>query len=111
MWWRVWVPTWRLFDRLGPGPQLYARQGGQWVPLLQHPPRPRWYSLFYNPQGCLFHARQNLLFRLVEEVQTTEHPRELVSFQLMEVLVRKLTGQDEFRITVEGQDVIVSGAK
>lgn len=77
---RVLIPSWRFFSRPSAVPKLYARavQGGQlgssWLPVLT-PPRLRWYSLFINPEGNLYHASCNALEHLLVEPNDAEARR------------------------------------
>lgn len=80
---RILLPSWRLFDDTGPIPKLYARTEGSssWLPALT-PPRWRWYSIFLNPEGNLYHAACNSLERLLHE------PNHRPSEQIVHKIVR-----------------------
>ena len=103
MWWRVLIPTWRFFDAVGDFPELLLKVNGRWQNAN---PRPRfsWYSLFFNPAGGLYHARNNLLERLLQEIAAGGDSEKLESF----ALVRELAGAHEFKITVNGESVLHS---
>jgi hypothetical protein len=104
MWWRIFVPTWRFFDVVGAHPELLVRVNGRWEPAISRP-RFHWYTLFFNPTGNYYHACNNLLERLVSEIAAGAAPEQLVSF----ALVRDLAGGREFKVTVDGQDVLHAG--
>lgn len=105
MWWRVFIPTWRFFDSVGSHPQLYVQKQGQWQPVIQRP-QLYWYSLFFNPRGNYYHACNNLLERLVQEISAGQDPEKLVSYQL----VKDLVGANKFKITVNGEDFLQAEA-
>lgn len=85
--WRIWIPTWRLYNRSGPHVRLET--GGQ--PLLEERPRGRWYTLFFNPRGNLYYAHRNLLERFVEEADREVSHR----------LILDLTEGRAFQVIVE----------
>ncbi|MBX3021938.1 MAG: hypothetical protein KF799_09705 [Bdellovibrionales bacterium] len=115
MWWRVFIPSWRFFDRPGVGARLWAREHGteEWLELLQPPPR-NWRHLLLNPQGNLYHARQNLLERLALELDPQADAANLVSYRLTQNLVREeliargcAASRDfEFKLVVEDEDIL-----
>lgn len=95
---------------------LLARTTGEWIHLNPSPQR-RWYALFFNPAANHFHACNNLLERLILEVEEGQKPRDLVSYELVEDLVgERLSADDpalsqfEFKIQVNGEDYLVSPA-
>jgi hypothetical protein len=104
MWWRLFIPTWRFFDSVGPHPQLLVKKDQQWEVFLKQP-KLYWYSLFFNPQGSFYHACNNLLDRLIEEVSDGQNPKETVSY----ALVRDLVGGADFKITLKGEMILRSG--
>jgi hypothetical protein len=118
MWWRILVPSWRFFDRVGIHPQLFVRTQGDWV-LAVTQPRLRWYSLFFNPQYNYYHACNNLLERLILElVENVDNIETLVSYQLVKNLARQFAsdrlsffGPIDFKITIQGQDVLIGSAR
>ncbi|MGE0763830.1 MAG: hypothetical protein AB7N80_11180 [Bdellovibrionales bacterium] len=82
---------------------LLTRTSGAWQSAHVWPTS-RWYSLFFNPQGNFYHARNNLLERLVLEINQGAQPTNLVSY----FLVRDMVGSVEFKITVNGEDFLHS---
>jgi len=110
--WRVFVPTWRFFDRVGPRPRVFVRPaGGAWQPALAPPPR-RWAALIYNPEGNLHHADQNLVERLLHEIAARDFDPDAVGHSTSyQILVRRLRAEvprAEFKIVVGGEDVLVA---
>lgn len=111
MWWRVFVPCWRFFDRGAGFPELLARlEGEEWRPVLQKP-EPGWGGVVLAPEAGLYHAHSNLLERLVQELADHNSPQDLVSYRLTENLVREKLrpqpGQDfEFKIELAGEEVL-----
>lgn len=93
--WRLFIPTWRLFDRPGPRLELLVETDQGWCPFLA-PPTP-WHALIFNPRGNLHHARMNLLERFVEEAQAHVEPETLVSFQL----IKHMVGGRPFRVEIQ----------
>ncbi len=77
---RVLIPSWRFFDQTSAVPKLYARVthrgqiGSSWLPVLA-PPQLKWYSLFLNPEGNLYHANCNLLDHLLQSPEDAEARR------------------------------------
>lgn len=87
---RLFFPSWKFFDSVGSLPKLYFQiESRQWEPLLHSPPIV-WWNLFVNSEGNLHHAYQNLVNRLVLDLNqlSSNSPDELTSFQLVEQLVR-----------------------
>lgn len=105
MWWRVFIPTWRFFDVVGVHAELYVKVNGAWRPALTRP-RFTWRSLFFNPAGGLYHARQNLLDRLVIEINEGAQPEHSVSF----ALVREIAAGREFKVTIDGEDFLLGAS-
>lgn len=105
--WRILIPSFRFYDRVGPTLALW-REGsdGNWH-LVTPAPRRRWFQLFFHPRGNEFLATQNLLERLLieagaDQTQTTN----LVSYQI----VRELSGatkNQRFKITADADDALV----
>ena len=109
--WRVFVPSWRFFDRIGPRPRVFVRSVGEseWTLALVAPPR-RWTSLVFNPRGNLHHADQNLVDRLLAEIQNGDGDAtaigESVSYGLLIRRLRTVVPAGEFKISVDGDDVV-----
>lgn len=101
MWWRILIPTWRFFDSVGISPELLVFSDNAWRPFLARP-KLHWYSLFFNPRGNFYHAYNNLLERLIVEMADGGDPAQLVSF----ALIKDLVGDLEFRILVDGKEVL-----
>src|SRR5690606_30566139 len=97
-----WIPTWRFFDAQGSNAELWVREAGEWRRGFEPPRRP-WYLIFFNPRWSEFHARENLLERLVAEIGEGRDPETLVSYRLVE----RLAGGRAFKIVAQGQDVLV----
>ncbi len=104
---RIFVPSWRFFDDTGPIPKLYVRaeQAGQlgssWLPALQ-PPKRRWYSLFFNPDGNLHHAICNALEHLLHDPQDKDANRIIhryVRHYLINERGLKPLGKYQFKVT------------
>jgi hypothetical protein len=118
MWWRILVPSWRFFDRIGIHPQLFVRFKDDWI-LASSRPSLRWYSLFFNPAYNYYHACNNLLERLILELaENSENIETLVSYQIVKTLARdfarerlSLQGPIEFKITIQGQDVLIGSTR
>lgn len=117
MWWRILIPTWRFFDAVGVHPELFVRIQGEWQPVITRP-RLRWYSLFFNPGYNRFHACNNLLERLILELAgDVKSIERLVSYKLVENLAREFArarAHDslfEFKVTIQGQDVLLGSLK
>ena len=89
---RVFIPTWRFFDRIGRVPELYYRvkfngKLGPWQPVFEKPER-KFYHLFVNPEGNLYLAYQSLLDRLLDDSQNKSiNFEEQISFQQIKNLV------------------------
>jgi hypothetical protein len=77
--------------------------GGGWQDFLKQP-KLHWYSLFFNPQGSFYHACNNLLDRLIEEISDGQNPKETVSY----ALVQDLVGGAEFKIILNGEEILRS---
>ena len=95
---RSFFPNWRFYHGLGHQPRLFIRvmdSTGQWQPWEIFMPRARFDlgDLFHNPRNNLLLANQNLVDHLSADVQTLPDDgdvRELVTYQLVERLVRSL---------------------
>lgn len=101
MWWRVLIPSWRFFDAEGVQPQLLVHRQGEWQVGLERPAL-KWSALLFNWRWSYFHACNNLLERLVQEISQGEKLEGLVSFDL----VRELTKGAEFKILVHGEVIL-----
>jgi hypothetical protein len=101
MWWRLFVPVWRFFDREGLRPELWVLERNEWRRLNERPPL-KWYALVFNPEFNQFHALNNLLERLIQELQT-QKPEELVSYRLVEDLAE---GRP-FKVLARGETVLM----
>lgn len=118
MWWRVFIPSFRFFDQPGAAPRLWARLPASvpgdwpWEEVLEKPPT-ELTDFLINPDGNLYHARMNLLERLVMELDPAQPTRQLVSYKLVEDIVKEWAenrgakGAD-FKITSHDQDVLLS---
>lgn len=116
MWWRVFIPSWRFYDRIGSLPRLYARAHDAWIPIFA-PIQTPWYGLLFNPKGNQQLAYQSLLERFVVEASGAKKPEELVSYKILaEACASELKRlghlqpgeQFNFKIQVGGEDVILS---
>lgn len=103
MWWRIWIPTWRFFDTPGVAAEMWVRENGEWR-IFPELPRRRWSQIFWAPDWAMYHAQRNLIERLVEEVARGAGATTLVSLDL----IRHMAEGRAFRITANGQDVVVS---
>lgn len=98
---RILIPAWRFFDDTTVVPKLYVRSttGGQlesgWLPGLKVP-KLKWYSLFLNPEGNLYHAVCNALEHLLR------HPEDRQAQRIVERYVHEKFGADfEFRVSAQ----------
>jgi hypothetical protein len=93
-------PSWRFFEEIEPGPELGYRvaargeEFGPWRRALVAPPRALG-SLVVNARGNLHLCYQSLVERLCDDIDearatTPEELEELVSYQLVQRLVRGL---------------------
>ena len=103
---RVFIPSWRFFDRVGARPRVYVGAGSSWRPLFTPPPR-RWWRLLFNPAGNLHHANQNLVERLLSEVSRTDDVASLNSYRVLAHLAR-LDGAKHFKLVAGGEDILIS---
>ena len=103
MWWRIFIPSWRFFDQEGLRPELWIFKDGDWRRI--GPPSIPWFALFYNSRFNRFHAVQNLLERLIVEMQSSP-PEKLVSYRLVEWLARE-EGASAFKILARGETVLM----
>lgn len=125
MYGRLFIPSWRLFDRLGTVPRLYVRSSttseswsGEWAPVpLQS--EIKWWSLFLNPRGNLNHALCTVLDRTLLEPDNSELQeiiRKYVDFILSSEPDYRRLAKFQFKLTalqVEDarlleQDVLIS---
>lgn len=85
MWWRVWIPSWRFFDRNAAVVRLEVWRADGWRPALGSPPRRRWWSLFFNPAGNSYLAQRNQLDRAAagSRADLTEIARREGRFRLL----------------------------
>lgn len=65
---RIWFPSWRLFESVGHTYWVFISQDGQktWHPLEPHLQR-QWWNLFINPQGNLWLAFRSQLEILISK--------------------------------------------
>lgn len=102
---RVLVPSWRFFEDVEPGLELWILQGQAWQP----PPEVQ-NNLLFNPEGLLELACRDLVHAFTTDleyrpsVELTEWP----SYQLLQNLTRQRGGQ-QFKLTSQGEDVFLSG--
>ena len=102
---RSFFPNWRFYHGLGYQPRLFVRimdDTGQWQPWHMFMPRAAFHlgDLFHNPHNNLILAHQNLVDHLSADIQTLPDEgdvRELVTYQLVERLVRSLLQPDALR--------------
>ncbi len=80
--WRALVPSWKFFDKVGPGFELQFRVAGTihdpeaWH-LVRLEFRSSPFSLFFNPQQNLIHALDSLVERIVIETQSLDAQTQL----------------------------------
>ncbi len=99
---RSFFPNWRFYHGLGYQPRLFVRimdDAGQWQPWQMFIPRATFHlsDLVHNPRNNLTLAHQNLVDHLSADVQTLPDDgdaRDLVTYQLVERLVRSLLRVD-----------------
>lgn len=106
-WLKIWIPSWRLFDRSGFVPQLYVRVVGRedWLPVLSPPPL-RWYHLLLNPEGGYHHACCNAVEALVRNPQDA-HALQIttgIGRHFLRAKQAESEGFFEFKITVSDVD-------
>lgn len=106
---RIFIPTWRFFDRIGARPRLLIETADGWRPLFK-PPRRHWWRLVFNPGGNLHHANQNLTDRLLDEVGRVDDVRHLTSYQIVTHLARA-RGARRFKLTAADQDILISAER
>lgn len=92
---RIFMPSWRFFDRLGRVPEVFFRgksleaESKKWQPLLEKPKR-KSYNLFFNPGGNLYLAQVSLIEQVLDDSQKESKKfEETVSFKLLKNLVRE----------------------
>lgn len=108
MWWRIWIPTWRLYDSVGFGAEAQVFEGGEWRGLFLRP-RSCWTDIFGNPQMNLFHSYSNLLDRLIEESKSAENIQDLISYQLLlDFISCHRPSSRKFRLMSHG-DLVLEG--
>ena len=99
---RSFFPNWRFYHGLGHQPRLFFRimdATSQWQPWQMFMPRAAFHlgDLFHNPRNNLMLAHQNLVDHLSADVQTLPDDgdvRDLVTYQLVERLVRSMLRAD-----------------
>ena len=101
--WRIFIPTWRFFDQEGLRPELWIFKESRWQ-RFGPPPIP-WFALIFNGRFNHFHAVQNLLERLIVEMQSSP-PESLVSYRLVEWLARE-EGGTAFKVLARGETVLM----
>jgi hypothetical protein len=116
---RLIFPSWRFFDRLGVRPRLEVRTRGphgrwsDWREALQSPGRLKWWNLFLNPEGGLYHARCNLIEGFVQEIgleETSRRIAELDSYRRLSEIARESVGSGQafqFRLVVNEHDEVL----
>ncbi len=123
---RVFIPSWRFFDEVGPAPRLYFRVAtdpgdlGAWLPIEAHRGslgRRSLYSLFLNPDENLFLAGNSLVAQLLSDIEDrgegdSDRVQDSVSYRLVERWVRwQFRGQGvqryQFKISLE-EDLLLS---
>lgn len=95
---RSFFPNWRFYHGLGHQPRLFVRildSTGQWHSWEMFMPRALFHlgDLFHNPRNNLALANQNLIDHLSADVQALpdeDDVRDLVTYQLVERLVRSM---------------------
>lgn len=109
--WRILIPTWRFFDRIGSEPNLWVRVDDRWIELLTAP-KVNLFTLLFNAKGNLHHAHINLLERLIDELNASSSNgltvHDLVSYRLVADIVRARAARlpVEFKVTARGEDVL-----
>lgn len=101
---RVLVPSWRFFEDVQPGHQLWILQQETWQP----PPAVQT-KLFLNPEGLLELACRDLVHAFTADLESRD-PVDLTgwaSYQLLTKLTRQ-RGGSHFKLTQGGQDVFLS---
>ena len=102
---RVLVPSWRFFEDVQPGYQLWIRQGQTWLSPPSVATR-----LFLNPDGLFELACRDLVHTFTAELEERD-PRDLSRWPSYQRLVRltRQRGGDQFKLTHAGEDVFLSG--
>lgn len=102
---RVFLPSWRFFDRLGRVPEVFFRgksldsESKKWKPLLVKPRR-KFYNLFFNPRGNLYLAQMTLIEKVLDDSQNRSQNLETtVSFKLLKNLVCEKVIEDSLEHT------------
>lgn len=92
---RIFVPSWRFFDRLRRVPEVFFRgksldsESKKWQPLLVKPKR-KFYNILFNPTGNLYLAYMSLIEKVLDDSQSQSKKFEdTVSFKLLKNLVRE----------------------
>ena len=102
---RVLVPSWRFFEDVDPGHELWILQGQTWRP----PPAVQT-RLFLNPEGLLELACRDLVHAFTADLESRD-VQDLTgwsSYQLLQNLTRQ-RGGSQFKLIQSGQDVFLSG--
>lgn len=102
---RVLIPSWRFFEDVQPGPQLWILRDHNWQP----PPVLRT-NLFLNPEGLLELACRDLVHAFTTDLEYGQpgNLTEWTSYQLLTNLTRQRGGR-QFKLTAQGQDLFLSG--
>lgn len=100
MWWRIFIPSWRFFNTLGHGPELFVKTPSGWQKTFVKSPT-HWFALFFNPKQNYRHACNNLLERFVIELSEGHNPNDLVSYSL----IRHLVNYSEFKVVAKDETV------
>lgn len=101
---RVLIPSWRFFEDVQPGHELWILQDQTWQP----PPALKM-NLFLNPEGLFELACRDLVHAFTTDLEYREssHLSEWTSYQLLTNLTRE-RGGTQFKLTAQGQDVFLS---
>lgn len=102
---RVLVPSWRFFEDIEPGHELWIYQDQSW-----QPPPPVANHLFLNPEGLLELACRDLVHTFLTDLEyrDTADLGDWPSYQLLRNLTRE-RGGSQFKLTFHGQDFFLSG--
>lgn len=106
MWWRIFIPSWRFFNIIGPAPELFVNTPNGWQKAFVKTPT-RWFSLFFNPEQNYRHACNNLLERFVIELSEGQNPKDLVSY----LLICQMANHAEFKIVANNETVFHNPAR
>lgn len=86
--WRALFPSWKFFDQFQWILDLQVKtnpqdQNSEWHSCLK-PPTRSWRSIFYNPEGNLYHACNSAIERYIQD------PENKVSAEIIENMTRYL---------------------